>query len=150
MPHPDEIQFDCIGCGTMNPAGAEVCSGCGHRFAGPEGGRIVNSPPMMAPAPEEARVAHPSPRPVREPTVLGCFVKAIGIILTIIATLVAFVVAFFITCASIGGGDFAMVWTLMAGLGAAGAVVAFAVWIASLFRSERTQSDEFRGRREDR
>lgn len=33
MAELDEIQFACIGCGTMNPPGAEVCAGCGHRFA---------------------------------------------------------------------------------------------------------------------
>jgi hypothetical protein len=35
MPDPEEIQFACIGCGTLNPARAEVCSGCGHRFREP-------------------------------------------------------------------------------------------------------------------
>lgn len=34
MSEPEEICFACIGCGAMNPAEAEVCSGCGHRFAG--------------------------------------------------------------------------------------------------------------------
>ena len=29
MSEPDEIQFACIGCGTMNPAKAEVCAVAG-------------------------------------------------------------------------------------------------------------------------
>jgi hypothetical protein len=36
MSEPDEIRFACIGCGTWNPAGAEVCAGCEHRFGGPD------------------------------------------------------------------------------------------------------------------
>jgi hypothetical protein len=35
MSEPEAIQFACIGCGAMNPAGAEACSGCGHRFREP-------------------------------------------------------------------------------------------------------------------
>ena len=34
MSEPEEVKFACIGCGTWNAAGAEVCAGCGHRFAG--------------------------------------------------------------------------------------------------------------------
>ncbi len=33
-PDSDEVRFACIGCGTFNPPGAEVCAGCNHRFAG--------------------------------------------------------------------------------------------------------------------
>ena len=36
MSQPDEARFACIGCGALNPVGAEVCAGCGHRFAGPD------------------------------------------------------------------------------------------------------------------
>ncbi len=36
MSDPEEIKFACIGCGAYNPTAAEVCSGCGHRFAGPD------------------------------------------------------------------------------------------------------------------
>jgi hypothetical protein len=42
MAEPGEISFECIGCGTKNPAGAVVCSGCGHSFAGP---RVEANPP---------------------------------------------------------------------------------------------------------
>jgi hypothetical protein len=35
MSSPDEAQRTCIGCGTTNPVGAEVCSGCGYRLADP-------------------------------------------------------------------------------------------------------------------
>ena len=47
MAEADEIQFACIGCGTMNPAGAEVCAGCGYRFAGPEFTTLA--PPAYSP-----------------------------------------------------------------------------------------------------
>ncbi len=43
MPEPDEIQFQCIGCGAMNPAGAVVCMGCGHTFGGLEAGPPLSS-----------------------------------------------------------------------------------------------------------
>ncbi len=46
MPEPEEIRFACIGCGALNPVGAEACSGCGHRFAGPD---VVSTPPMSVP-----------------------------------------------------------------------------------------------------
>ena len=50
MSEPNEVRFACIGCGAMNPAGAEVCSGCGHRFAGPGRGPIPEPAPGSAPA----------------------------------------------------------------------------------------------------
>jgi hypothetical protein len=50
MPEFGDIQFACIGCGAMNPAGAEVCSGCGHRFREPT---AVPSPPATMPDPYE-------------------------------------------------------------------------------------------------
>jgi hypothetical protein len=43
MSEPEEIRFACIGCGALNPAGAEACSGCGHRFREPT---PVPSPPV--------------------------------------------------------------------------------------------------------
>ena len=48
MSEPEEIRFACIGCGALNPVGAEVCSGCGHRFAGTD---IVSTPPSAVPPP---------------------------------------------------------------------------------------------------
>ena len=53
MSEPEEVRFACIGCGTWNAAGAEVCAGCGHRFAGPD----------LVP---RARIALP-PRPSENP-----------------------------------------------------------------------------------
>jgi hypothetical protein len=50
MPEFGDIQFACIGCGAMNPAGAEVCSGCGHRFREPT---FVPPPPASMPDPYE-------------------------------------------------------------------------------------------------
>jgi hypothetical protein len=52
MSKPHEIQFACIGCGAMNPAGAEVCSGCGHRFREPTSfpsPRVPGKDPYEAP-----------------------------------------------------------------------------------------------------
>ncbi|WP_435007820.1 hypothetical protein P12x_005085 [Tundrisphaera lichenicola] len=40
-PEPDETPCTCISCRAMNPPGAEVCSGCGHRLRDP----IVSQPP---------------------------------------------------------------------------------------------------------
>jgi hypothetical protein len=54
---PGEIQFVCIGCGAMNPAGAEVCAGCGHRFAGPD--LMSATRPIMAPRPRPAPLLNP-------------------------------------------------------------------------------------------
>ena len=54
-PEPEAPRFACVGCGVSNPVGAETCSGCGHRFAGPAG----ESPPMRFPTP---RVAPAVPR----------------------------------------------------------------------------------------
>ena len=54
-----------------------------------------------------------------------------------VATLVAFVIAFFLTCTILPGGDSVLLTSFLAGLGAAGVVVAFAIWLASRFRSGR-------------
>jgi hypothetical protein len=53
MPDPEEARFTCVGCGASNPTGSEACSGCGHRFSGPD---LV---------PEGRNV--PTPRPVANP-----------------------------------------------------------------------------------
>jgi hypothetical protein len=51
-----EVQFRCIGCGALNPPGAEVCVGCGHRFAGLDGApverRIESETPHRATSPD--------------------------------------------------------------------------------------------------
>ena len=137
MPEPDEIQLACIGCGTMNPADAEVCTGCGHRFAGPKGGRIAGSLPVMAPAPEELlRIEDRSSPPTsKSTTFLGCLGTTMGILLATVAAIIAFVVAFFVTCTSIGGNDSSgLIWSSLAGLGAVAIVVAVAIWIGSMLR----------------
>ena len=138
MSEPDEIKFACIGCGTLNAPGAAVCSGCGHRFAGPEGGPSREPGPVMAPAPYEPRGTYrPRGRP-DEPTFLGCLAKLIGLTVAAIATLIAFVVAFFLTCAIAPGGDSIVLlpccWPAWGGLGL---VVVFAIWVASQFGSGR-------------
>jgi uncharacterized membrane protein (DUF485 family) len=63
MAEPDEVKFACIGCGTYNPTAAEVCEGCGHRFAGPDlvpKVRIV-LPPRASENPYEAPFAAIAP-----------------------------------------------------------------------------------------
>lgn len=45
----DEIQFVCIGCGALNPLGADICADCKYRFAGPEGESAAS--PVGAPRP---------------------------------------------------------------------------------------------------
>ena len=56
MAGSDEIYFVCIGCGALNPFGADVCVDCQYRFAGPEGAPVAD--PVAAPRPR------PRPRPV--------------------------------------------------------------------------------------
>jgi hypothetical protein len=51
MSEPEAIQFACIGCGAMNLAGAEACSGCGHRFREPT---AVPAPLVLSTNPYEA------------------------------------------------------------------------------------------------
>jgi hypothetical protein len=90
MSEPDEIQFACIGCGTMNPAGAEVCAGCGHRFAGPD----LMSPtrPILPPRPRPTPFLNPyepPSAPIAPPTTFR-----IGTGLVIIAV-IAFCLAAF-------------------------------------------------------
>ena len=57
MSESGEIQFVCIGCGTPNPVGAEVCAGCGHRFAGSD---------VLLPSPVPTRLPRP-PDPFEPP-----------------------------------------------------------------------------------
>jgi hypothetical protein len=58
LSEPDEIRFACIGCGTYNPANAEVCAGCGHRFAGPD--VIAKVRVVLPPRPSENPYEPPS------------------------------------------------------------------------------------------
>jgi hypothetical protein len=151
MPEPDEIRFACIGCGAMNPVGAEVCAGCGHRFAGPAGGRISPTSTGPAPAIEEPIVSFSPSRPNHDlAMMLGCLANVIGIMIAVVATFVAGVVAFFVTCTSLDAGDTPLLWSSLAGLGAASAVVAFSVWVGSVLRSGRNRIDPRPDRGKDR
>ncbi len=140
MPDPEEVRFACIGCGAMNPAGAEVCEGCGHRFAGPAGGPVVRPEPLpigdIPPMHFRDDDLYRPPRPNPDESILGCFAKVVGVIVSIIATFLAFVVTFFVTCTSIDSpqGELTLIVSLGAGLLAAGLVVAFTVWVASRTR----------------
>ena len=150
MPESDETRFACIGCGAMNRAGAETCVGCGHRFDGPEGGRVAEPPPGTAPAPDGPRVPLPGPRSIRKPTALAGIARGIGFLITIVATGLAFVVAFVVTCSSLGGGDVPLLWSSVAGLAAASAVVGFSIWVGSLLHPGRPRADAGRYKGEDR
>ena len=126
----------------MNRVGAEVCAGCGHRFAGPNsGGSNPRSEPIlwMTPEPDELRLPldHSEYKP--RTTVLGCFLGMLGVLVTIALSLIAFVVAFFVTCAAVPGSGDALIWALLAGVVAAVAVVALSVWIVSLIRKGRNR-----------
>jgi hypothetical protein len=97
MSEPGEIQFGCIGCGTMNPAGAEVCAGCGYCFAGPD----LMSPtrPIERPRPRPTPLLNPYEPPsvpIAPPTTFR-----IGTGLVIIAV-IAFCLAAFRADVSLG------------------------------------------------
>jgi hypothetical protein len=144
MSEPEEVRFACIGCGAMNPAGAEACAGCGHRFAGPGGGPIPGPGGGPIPGPEPGPpLAIPEMhfrdddlykpgRPVPEASLLGCLGKVIGVTFAVVATLVAFVVACFATCMATNAQ--ALTWPILGGLAAAGLVAAFSIWVASFSR----------------
>jgi hypothetical protein len=149
MSEPDEIRLACIGCGAMNPVGAEVCAGCGHRFAGPAGGRIDGPPPGPAPAIEEPRVSYLPPSTNHDQSILGCLAKVIGVMIAIVATIVAFGIAFFVTCTSVNG-DSQLVLSFLAGLTAAATVGGFSVWVGLVLRSGPHKSDSIRYRGGDR
>ncbi len=140
MPEPEEVRFACIGCGAMNPAGAEVCAGCGHRFAGPAGGPVAHPKPLPIGdiPPMSFRDDDPSPSRKDGPnfTLLGFLGKVAWVILTLVATLIAFVVAFFVTCSATFNvqGNGGMDLPFLVGLSAAGLVVAVSVWVASTSR----------------
>lgn len=93
MPEPDEVRFACIGCGTMNPPGAESCAGCGHRFAGPGPGPapmadLVGPPSPRPRSPSFNEYEPPAARPARLPTFrIG---PAMGLIAVIAVGLAAF------------------------------------------------------------
>lgn len=142
MPEPDEFRFACIGCGALNPSGAEVCSGCGYHFAGPVGGSILKPDPVSIPPSFEARLLDEKGDqkvPGREPdtSFLGCLLQVIGWTLVVIVTFVAFVVAFFVICTATLNTSGTLIWATAAGLTAGGLVLAFAFWIVSMTREDR-------------
>ena len=81
MSELSENSFACIGCGAMNPVGAEVCSGCGHRFAGAS---VEPSPASVAPTTSPSPPSVPA-RPSAIPSILIVVVVfAIGVGISII------------------------------------------------------------------
>jgi uncharacterized integral membrane protein len=110
----------CIGCKTSNPPVAEVCSGCGHRPAGPS---LSPTVPNMRPSGDE-----PFDNPYTPPntsiarqvgTTLGKIVVILLAVFTLVFALVcALVIAFAMTCGNYPlAVDFGMyiAWSMVAG-----------------------------------
>ncbi len=79
MSDPEEIKFACIGCGTFNPMGTEICAGCGHQFGGPD--LTPKTRIVMPPRASENLYAPPSTPIVRRGTFqIGSFLVWIAVI----------------------------------------------------------------------
>ncbi len=90
---PEEIRFACIGCGALNPVGAESCTGCGHRFAGTD---VVSTPAPARPVvPPERRPFSPEPyyEPPKAPIVAPRTFR-IGTMMALIAVIALCLAAF--------------------------------------------------------
>ncbi len=139
-PEPESTpsQFQCIGCGTMNPAGAEVCAGCGHPFAGPGGGVSHESITEMANRlAASQREYQPEPIPREMPAVLGCLINLVMLFLSGVAVLVAFVVAVSVSCSILPQNETYILPALAVGLFASVAVIVLIFWIRSVVQSRR-------------
>jgi hypothetical protein len=86
MTEPDDVQFACIGCGALNPAGAEVCAGCGHRFAGPD---LKPKVPIRIPPRRSENFYEPPTTPIAPPRTFR-----IGTVLVLIALIAVALAAF--------------------------------------------------------
>jgi hypothetical protein len=94
MTGTDDARLPCVKCGALNPAGAEVCSGCGHRFDGTD----------TAPPPPEPPESEPSTSRglARVGSSLG---KLTTVVAIAAASIIAFVGAVFTTCSYDTRGD---------------------------------------------
>ena len=111
----DPISFECIGCGTLNPADAATCAGCGHSFAGltsdspaaPIPRNPYSQPPAESPHAnqrvEPARFSNPEPAP-GPGRILFQFVSWLAIIfLGAFASVSCFVLSLMIAVATVCG-----------------------------------------------
>jgi hypothetical protein len=136
MSSPDEARTTCIGCGTTNPAGAEVCSGCGYRFAG--SATPVTVPNMRPEPPGRGEVAGlaPESNAARVMMAVGSVVGKLLLALAITAASgVAGVVALYTSCSIDTKGTYLI---LDLGLGLL-ASVAVAVGLALLCGSSASR-----------
>jgi hypothetical protein len=125
--HPD-VQFSCIGCGALNPPGAETCVGCGHRFAGP-------GPQHPLPVSDEAKVAELSasqdetyyipdtPASTSGTSIARQLARVLGWIVVIVITAIASIIAFFTACFAVGSAANNIGAGMVAGTVAAAAIV---------------------------
>jgi hypothetical protein len=117
MPEPNEYESACVGCGAMNPIGAEACAGCGHRHAGlaPEPSPAIASKPIppartdlasfpvsSASSDEFDHLLGSPQEPSHFPRVSHVLVKVAVFLLGALAVgfclLVALLIAFYISC----------------------------------------------------
>jgi hypothetical protein len=131
MPEPTKSPISCIGCGAVSPPGADVCVGCGHRFAGPA---LDPAPPssgnLSTPA-DRPRFAPARPaddpiytwRPPPEQTCSESLMIGLGWIFMILVTGVASVIAFCTTCVAISVSTASIGLGMVVGLVASGVVV---------------------------
>jgi hypothetical protein len=115
MAEPDSIQFECIGCGTMNPASAEVCAGCGYRFRGEseaqpaldptaprQAGRLPRESELMVyRGPERSERTEPEPRSAGEMilnAIASFFVILFCLAVIVIGLAISVFIGFFSLC----------------------------------------------------
>jgi hypothetical protein len=109
MPEPTKSPISCIGCGAESPPGADVCVGCGHRFAGPaldlappSSGNLstpADRPRFAAPRPADDPIYIWEPPPTRSPG--ERVARWIGFFFMTLVTFVATVIAFCTTCVAV-------------------------------------------------
>jgi hypothetical protein len=107
MSEPPEVKFPCIGCGALNPPGAETCVGCGHRFAGPDSATplpVADQPKSapLSPSHDEPYYIGDTPTSTSDTSIARLLVVAIAWIVVILIAGVALLIAFFTTCIAVG------------------------------------------------
>jgi hypothetical protein len=149
MSDPSEVQFRCIGCGTLNPPGAETCVGCGHRFAGPDSATtlpVADQPKSAAisPSHDEPYYIADTPTSTTGTSVAKELARGLRWIAAIVLTAVAFIIAFFTTCLAVGSASNDIGIGLIAGISAGGVAVS-GIWLIGR-QIFKTSSDSGRGK----
>jgi hypothetical protein len=149
MSEPPEVKFPCIGCGALNPIGAETCVGCGHRFAGPDSATAL----PVADQPKSAPLSpsHDEPYYIADTTTSTSgtsfaqhLLRVLGGFAAIVFTVVAFIIAFFTTCFAVGSASNNIGVGVVAGTLAGGAAMAgMGMLVRYLFK---TASNSGRGK----